>query len=1016
MLRAALAAASAGHGRVVLVSGEPGIGKTRLAEELAHHAAAEGAVVRWGRCREGAGTPAFWPWVQILRAQLAATEAADLQAQLGSGAVEMVRLVPDLQERLPGVAALPLADDEGARFRLLESVIGFLRASSARQPLVLILEDLHWAQPASVELLRLLIDELHEARILVIATYRDVEVSEPHPLTKVLQAPSYPPQVQRVALAGLSEPEIGQLIAVLGHPDSATLAARIHRESGGNPFFAGEIVRGLGTADGGIPGNVRDAIGHRLQRLSGGCRRLLGIASVIGAEFEFATLERVAAESGAGGPLLQRVSEAERARLVVEIPGAGAPSCRFAHALIRDVLYTALPLEERLRLHWGVATALEALGGSDRKRGASILTHHFSEAIAGCADGAPRQACVDKTVQYAIKAALEAKEMLAYQEETDRYKQALRIVETWTPHDTHRQCELLLALGEAQVRAGAELAVRSETFQRAAALARQLGEPQLLAQAASGLLTRVSVPQIARSSDTHVALLREALEAVGPDDSGARARLLGGLALATHFSDPYSHRLALSAEAVAVARRVGDPRILSSALLSRVTTLAGGQAEERMALATEVIQVGEQLGDREVVMCGRAARLMEALEQGQVGTVRRELAEYARLADDLRQPSFRAWAVGVRVTLALLDGRFADAEQLVGDALQLLQVPEGADPLPLLPYLTQLSLAYWEQDRYGDFGGAWTAVVEQFPSILGYRTVLAHLYAEAGRVDAARAEIERLSSDDLRAPSHVRNGPVSMVVLAQAHAILGDTTHAATLYALLLPYARQLIVEKDGRFCLGSGSFPLGLLAHLMGRWDDALRHLDEALAANTRINSPPWIANTKWVMAKVLLARNGPGDRERAGLLLAEVLQTTEQLGMRRLQRLALALREQTNAPPCGPPLVSLVRGEEKGGLTAPQPSSATFRTEGEYWVIGYKAPPFRLKDRAGLRYLAVLLSNPGREFLAIDLVAAAQGGPDRPPPSDDLSLTHKSACWTQWLTMLKGRVRRDRRGASTC
>jgi predicted ATPase len=192
LLRAALAAAIGGHGRLVLVSGEPGIGKTRLAEELASHAAAEGATVRWGRCREGGGAPAFWPWIQILRAQFAATDPADLRTQLGSGAEEIVRLVPELSERLPGVAAVALADDAGARFRLFDGVVGFLRASAACQPLVLILEDLHWAQPAAVELLRFLIDEMQEARILVVATYRDVEVSEHHPLTKVLQAPSYP--------------------------------------------------------------------------------------------------------------------------------------------------------------------------------------------------------------------------------------------------------------------------------------------------------------------------------------------------------------------------------------------------------------------------------------------------------------------------------------------------------------------------------------------------------------------------------------------------------------------------------------------------------------------------------------------------------------------------------------------------------------------------------------------------------------------------------------------------------
>ncbi len=970
MLRASLGAAIAGHGRVVLVSGEPGIGKTRLAEELAAYAAGQGAGVCWGHCREGAGAPAFWPWIHILRAQFSTTDAADLRAQLGTGAEEIVRLVPDLHERLRGVPAVPLADDEGARFRLFDSVARFLRASAAGHALVLILEDLHWAQPASVELLRFLIDEMQEARILVIATYRDVEVGEHHALSAVLQAPSYPPQVQRIALAGLSEEEIGQLIEALGHESSAALVPRIHRESAGNPFFAAEIVRGLGTAEVGIPGNVRDAISHRLRRLSEECRSLLGIASVIGPEFDLAILEQVAAST----PVLSLLNEAIAAHVITEVPGLMSV-CRFTHALIREVLFTALPLDERLRLHWQVATALEAVGGPDRERAASVLAHHFSEAVAGCADRAPRQACIDKAVQYATRAAEQATVMCAYEEAVARYEQALHTLKTWAVHDRRRQCELLLALGEAQVLAWAKPAVRSETFRRAAALARQLGEPQLLARAAFGLFTRVSVLGAAHADDTDVAVLREALEAVGPHDSGVRARLLGCLALATHYSDPHLHRPAPSREAVAVARRVGDPRMLWSVLLSRWMTLTEpGQAEERMALATEMIQLGEQLGDREAVMFGRNARLCEALEQGQVSTVQRELAVYTRLANDLRQPGLRSRAVAMRAALALLDGRFPEAEHLVLEWRQLLHHPE--DPVLSMPYLVQLSVLYWEQDRYGELKDFVKAAVEQFPFIPGVRAALAHVYAEAGRVDEARAEIGRLSRDDVRAMPHVRSGPLLMRELTHAHAILGDTTHAATLYALLLPYARQLMVDKDAPICLGSGSLLLGLLAHLMGRWDDALRHLDDALAAHERICSRPWIANTQTATAAVLLARQAPGDRERAGTLLAEVLPTTEQLGMRRLQRQALALREQMNAR-------SAV--EVTALDAASQRLSATFRREGEYWVISYQAPPFRLKDRLGLRYLSALLSDPGREFLAIDLVAAVQGSRGNSLADDD-------------------------------
>ena len=894
----------------MLLSGEPGIGKTRLAEELAHRAVEQGATVRWGRCREGAGAPAFWPWIQILRTEIKETDPEELRAHLGSGTEEIVRLVPELCERMPGVPVAPLADDAGARFRLFDSVVGFLRASAACQPLVLILEDLHWAQPASVELLRFLTEEMQEARILVIATYRDIDVSEGHPLAAVLRAPSYPPQVQRIGLAGLSEEEIGQLIEALGHEGSVTLAARIHRESGGNPFFAAEIVRGLNTAEPGIPGSVRDAIAHRLQGLSEPCRRLLRIASVLSAEFGLGALERVAAEVGDCAPVLPSLSEAEGARIVVEMPG-GARGYRFAHALIREVLYTGLPLEVRLGLHWQVATALEALGGPDRERAASVLAHHFSEAIAGCADGAPRQACIDKAVQYAIKAAEQATAMCAHEEAVAHYERSLRTLEQWAAHDARRRCELLLAMGEAQMCSGATYAVRSKTFHRAAALARELGESSLLGRAAIGLSARTNVLEAA--NDAHIALLREALEAVGPRDSDMRARLLGFLAQASYLPDPRLHSVALSEEALAIARRVGNPRTLWPVLCSRYVALDGpGAAEERMALATEILQVGEQLGDKEAVLWGRLLRLYEALALGRIAVLEAELAVFTRLAEDLRQPLFRSRAVAVSAALALLEGRFADAEQLAIEASGLMK---RAD---YFPYMAQLYVIRWQQDRLGEIEGFLQALAEQGARQPETLTLLAHIHAEAGRVDEASAVLERLGADDFGTLPRTGLWLLSMAQLTDVCVTLGDAAHAVTLYKLLLPHAKDMVVTINPIF-LGSTSFLLGQLAGVMGRHDDALHHLDEALVAHTRIDSPPWIANTDCATARVLLARNAPGDRERAGALLADVLRTTEQLGMRRLQRKALALQEQIQCsvaarleniesrpapePPCSPP-----------------------------------------------------------------------------------------------------------------
>jgi tetratricopeptide (TPR) repeat protein len=981
-LRAALAAASAGNGRVVILAGEPGIGKTRLADELAAHAAAEGATVRWGRCWEGAGAPAFWPWIQILRSQFAETEPAELRAQLGAGAEDVAQLVPELHERLPGIPPPPSLEGAAARFCLFDSVVSFLRACAAGHPLALILEDLHWADAASLGLLRFLADEMKDARLLIVATYRDIEVTAAHPLSEFVGALAYHPLVQRVELHGLSEDEIGRLIEALGHEGSPSVAARIHRQSGGNPFFATELARAPNGA--GVPGGVRDVIGNRLRRLSEGCNRLLGIASVIGSEFNLGTLERVAA----GTPILPLLSEARDARILVEVPGVTG-TYGFAHALIREVLYTRLPLEVRSRLHWHVAAALEALGELGREHDAGVLAHHLLEAITGCVEEATRQACVDKAVLYATKAAEQATAMCGYEEAALHYERALRLLRTWAAHDARQQYELLLAMGEAQTRAGVKYAVRSETFHCAAALARELGEPQLLARAAVGLAARTS--HFEAAAQAHVALLREALDAVGTHDSAVRVRLLGSLVLAKYFPDPRMHSAPLSAEALAIARRVGDPRTLGSALLSRYLALTEPeQAEERMALATEVRELGKQLGDIEMVMYGRLYRLYEVLALGQVATVERELAAYAGLADNLRQPFFRSRAVAVRAALALLAGRFADAEQLAREALRL--IPHTEDPLVLEGYLRQLGLAYWEQDRLREIEDSVAGVLEHYPYAPAGRALPAWFHAEQGRVEEARAEIEQLSVNDLETLPRFRSWFLIVAMLADTCTALRDTAHAATLYALLLPYARHLVFESSGPTCRGSVSLVLGQLAYTMGRWDDALRHLDEALAAHERLRSRPWIANTECARAAALLARGCPGDWKQAAVLLDQVLRTTEQLGMRRLQRKALALHEQL-AEKTSP----FTRGALRGVCSdrAPEKSplarlsqrgeviAATFRKEGEYWVIGYKSPAFRLKNRVGLRYLGVLVGNPGREFLAIDLIAATQvARPELAPP----------------------------------
>jgi len=997
LLRAALALAVTAQGRLVMLGGEPGIGKTRLAQEFASHAAEQGTAVRWGRCWEGEGAPAFWPWIQVLRAQIAETEPDELQEQLGAGAGEMARLVPDLQARLPGMVARPLEDDAGARFRLFDSVGAFLKACAGCQPLALVFEDLHWADAASLELLRLLADGIQDSRLLLVGTYRDVEAVPPHPLAKVVGALAYHSVVQRVQLEGLSEEEVGALIESLGCERAASLAARIHRQSGGNPFFAAEIARAAGGARA-LPalvrggGGVRDAIGNRLEKLSSECVELLRVASVIGPEFELGALERVSAGfSSALAPVMRLLSEAMEARIVDEVEEV-VGGYRFAHALVREVLYTGLSLEKRLHLHWHIATALQELGVSEREHGAGTLAYHFLEAIPGRAEGEPRHQCIEKAVLYARKAAGQATATVAYEEAEAHYGRAVRALEAWAPHDTGRRYELLLAQGEAQGRAGTAHAIRAETYHRAAALARERAEPERLARAALSLAKWARPVEAA--SDAHVALLQEALGAVGPDDSSARAQLLGYLAVAKYFPDPRLHSAPLSAEALAMARRVGDARTLGTTLVNRYTVLTElEQTEERLGLAEELLTLGEQLGDKELAMQGRLHRLWERLGQGQIAALESELAQFVALANDLRQPLLQFRAVTMQAGLALLAGRFADAERLTFEARRLM--PDRDDPLVSGPVLRVLYVTYREQDRLAEIETLFVGAAPLAAPLWGMSVVAADRHAEVGRLDEALAEIERVCRDDLGAMPRIRLWPSTMALLADLIEMFGNEKHAAIVYSVLLPYANRLVSDWLV-LCLGSFSFPLGQLAGVMGRWDDALCYFDDALAAAVDIGSPLWAAYARCGAAKVLLARGRPGDPERARALLAEVSKTAQELGTRRLERRARALQEQVagsvevqteaDVPP-------LAKGVERGSSDRPVAQippgplsskeegtrTATLRKEGEYWLIGYEGATFRLNNRVGLRHLAVLLKNPGREFLAIDLVAAVQGRRDK-------------------------------------
>ena len=537
VLTAGLEAASGGRGTVVLLAGEPGIGKTRLAEELTAAAAARGALALWGRCWEGEGAPAFWPWVQVVRAYLKASDPAALRHDMGDGAADIAQVVPAVRDCLPDLPTPPPLEPDAARFRLFDSLAGFFRAAATRRPLLLVLDDLHWADAPSLAMLRFVSRELEQGGPLVLGIYRHVEVEGGHPLLGTLADLTRGQHRRRLLLGGLHQHDVASFVAlVAGVEPSAELVAAVHQQTDGNPFFVTEVVRllasqgrlahgraGAPVLAAGLPEGVKAVVAERLGRLSDSCRRVLAVAAVLGRDVELRALQPA---SGVDGDrLLELLEEAEAARVLGPVSGA-LGRWRFAHALVREVLYEGLPAARRVALHGRVGEALEAVYAADPGPHLAELAHHFVEAAPGGEELAAR------AVQVATLAGRRALDLLAWEDAAGLFERALAALDLAERPDQRRRCELLLDVGEARMAASDMPAARA-AYQQAGELARRIGAPEALARAGLGLGLEFTAGIV---DEVEIGLLEEALAALGGADSLLRARVLARLAKALMFT------------------------------------------------------------------------------------------------------------------------------------------------------------------------------------------------------------------------------------------------------------------------------------------------------------------------------------------------------------------------------------------------------------------------------------------------------------------------------------------------
>ena len=846
-LRRAWRRAQRSHGQVVLLSGEPGVGKSTLAAHLAAEAAGAGAIVLSGTAEERPGAH-YQPLADALRGAMGTAAVEFLDRGRGLGFV-----LPELGRSAP-VPPTPLVDQPGTdREELFDAVGDLVVQISGRAPVVLILDDLHWADRTTVLLLDRVVDAVRQSPVLVIACWTHAAVDRSHPLSVLIDSLADDPETTSICLDGLGQEAVAAMVV---DPD---LADALGRRGDGNPLYVEEVLRDLrdsghlrpdGTLDPAadvdadlLPRSTDDVVTRRVMRLRPATRRLLGVASVIGRPFELGLV--TATREVRPERLDSAAAEAVAAGLLEPAEGPTG-AYRFPHPVLRQAVYRRLPSSTRVRLHRRVAEALEAAGAADDVdgRGLAELACHFCAASpVGHSETAAR---------YATAAGDHAMAVLAYEAAATHYGQALALLEHSTTSSWLGRCNLLLALGEAQ---------------------RQALEPARARQALLEALT-------AAEGHNHTELvtrLQEALAMVGPDTAHAVPPAAAGAAATP---PPAGNR------AIELASRRGDNLAVGALLRARhMRTWGPEDASDRLRAAEDVIGLAGQNGDRALAAQAHGWRLIDLLELGRTADADRDLATHAALAKALGHPTLERDAALFAAMRALLDGREPDARAAIAEVRAAGE--RARDPEAVTLAARQ---QFWLDVEWGDD----TAHVDLLRSTrrlaagadpaCAWRASVSLLLARSGHLGGAAIELARVSRHDLGARPHGPTWLAAATCAVESAWLLADPRWTPLLAPPLATFSGRLVVLEQGVACLGATARFQALLSAAARRWAEAGRYFEEALETNVRIGALPLLARTNYELAVTLLRRGRRSDAARAGTSLHRAAELAAELGMRQL------------------------------------------------------------------------------------------------------------------------------------
>ena len=890
-----------GEGReVLLVSGEAGLGKTTLVAETAHAAFDTGACVLFGHCEEDLATP-YQLFAEALGHYVTHAPEEQLLAHVEAHGSELSRLAPTLASRIRDLPPSKATDSDTERFLLFAAVVGLLGSMSREQPVVLVLDDLQWADKGSLLLLRHLAAAERSMRVLILGTYRDSELSQAHPLTDTLAALHRQRGVSRIELAGLDDSGVVALLeAAAGQSLDAAgvgLARAVYRETDGNPFFVSEMLRHLSETGAiyqdttgrwvaesaleqlALPDSVRVVIGARVGRLGKDAGRVLSVASVIGRDFDLDLLARATKTSE--DDLLDILDAAASVALVREVADTGRYS--FAHALIQHTLYEDLGHNRRARSHRQVAEALENLCGDRPGARVGELARHWT-----CAT---QPIDLAKAIGYSKQAGDAALGALAPGDALRYYAQALDLYPQVADADPVLGLDLAIGLGTAQRQTG-DPASR-ETLLTAARQAVDLGDTNRLVAAALANDRGYTSNNNATDTDK-VEVLEMAVDRL-PFDHPDRALVLATLCSELSYGSTLERRKALADEALVIAASSGDDatiaRVLNQVLFP---LLVPSMLEQQLTWTADALVRAERVGDPVLLFLMAHSRATAVFLAGDIDEMDRCIEIMCALAEQLDQPTLSWTNTFHRAKRAQIAGDTDLAEQLATEALQI-----GTDcgqPDAALFFGGQLSVVSAQRGTMGELIPLIEQMVDETSTLTGVLTaVLAQAHAEADHTEDVRHLLEEFAATDFDLPAD-QAWITAMHSYAEAAIYCGDPQYAGPLFDRLVPWAEQSAASGSVT-ASGLVSHSLAGLATVLRRYDEADAYFDQSAAISARMNAKYFVAKTDLLWGSMLAERRAEGDTEKARDLLTKAQAAAAAHGYGNVERRAAAALRRLDA-----------------------------------------------------------------------------------------------------------------------